>query len=617
MKKTFLFLIFLLTAVLCAGCGETSREIPEVRVCGTYNTDDAPLPFPEQYLFDQLFSLNNKIEIRIDMDESELAKLQADYERYSSFGSKSPIYRMADVTLSITTPEGDQYIYVIPQVGVRMKGNTSRTHFYSPEEGIYNQIHLKLSFQETFDDAAYYGEDSLTWEASDREVREKRTFATLEKLDLRWNKCADSTYIKELYAYEIYRDQGVLAPHMNLSHLTWAGMNMGVYSINEPVDKIFLRKNLPARALGGDLYKCGWASSQNGSFTPTDSIGIEDEDAGMFYAYDLKTNKKTSENQALSHLISALNTGSVTAADLEELVDLENFLSYSAVSWLLGNPDDMRNNYNNFYLYFRADNGKALFIPYDYDRCFGITMHWNPTGTGCTDDDPFSTERLAIDRKDTGADRSQRNPLILYTIARGGYFTREYAEKLETIAAGNWFKPDTFSQYYHTAEALYGEDAIPDRVFQNNPHQDYRFDLDRTSDFSSTDNISFREYVAAKLETMDRYLAQAEHIADPIVIVPYCIRADYTNWEYHPDHIMQYEDGIFVYHLDADTLVRLKVYSCHYDRWYGTECLSENSYFCDTDDHTNIVLTKGCYIIRFDPITGLVEVQREAEQERS
>lgn len=614
MKKTFIFLSFLLLALFCAGCGKTAPAgtLAATEICerGTYNIDNTPLPFPEQDLFEQLFSLNNKLEIRIDMDETELAKLQADYEQYSSFGSKSPIYRMADVTISVTTPEGNRYNYLIPQVGVRMKGNTSRTDFYSPEEGIYNQIHLKLSFQETFDEAKYYGNDSLSWEPADREIREKRTFATLEKLDLRWNKCADSTYIKELYAYEIYRDQGVPAPHMNLSCLTWAGMDMGIYSINEPVDKIFLQKNLPARALGGDLYKCGWAGSRNGSFTPTDSIGIEDEDLGMFYAYDLKTNKKTSGNERLIHLISLLNNGAVSAADLEKLIDLENFLGYCAVSWLVGNPDDMRNNYNNFYLYFRADNGKALFIPYDCDRCFGITMHWNPTGTGCTDDDPFSTERLAVDYRDTGADRSQRNPLILYTVARGGYFTREYAHKLETIAAGKWMQPETFLEYFRTADALYGEDAIPDREFRNNPDQDYRFDPEKTSDFASTDNISFREYAAAKLETLERYLIQEEHNADPIVISPYCIRADFTNWEIHSDHIMQPEDGIYVYYLEADSLVRLKVYDNFNDRWYGTECLSEHSYFFDTDDHTNIILLKGSYIIRFDPGTGLVEVQR-------
>lgn len=603
MKKTVFLLTLLLLAVLCAGCGE------KVPASGTYNIDEAPLPRSQETLYTQLFDLNNKIQISIDMEEAEIAKLQADYEAYSSRGSKSPIYRMADVSITITTPDGTVCTYIIPQVGVRMKGNTSRTSFYSADEGIYNQIHLKLSFQETFDDEAYYGTEALAWEEDARLARKDRTFATLEKIDLRWNKCADSTYLKELYAYEIYRNQGVLAPHMNLSSLTWAGMDMGIYSVNEPVDKIFLEKYLPSEAVGGDLYKCGWAGSWNASFTGTDSIGIEDEDAGEFYAYDLKTNKKNSANQSLIHLITELNDGSAAKEELEKLIDLDNFLSYCAVSWLLGNPDDMRNNYNNFYLYFRADNGKALFIPYDFDRCFGITMHWNPTGTGCTDDDPFSAERMGVDRNDKNADRAQRNPLILYTVARGGYYTEEYAQKLEALAGSKWVSVDTFSEYYHTAEALYAQDAIPDRKFRNNPDQDYRFDLERTSDFSSTDNISFREYVAAKLETLERYLANADYEADPIIHAGYYIRADYTNWECSAEHVMTADNGAFVYQLRASSQVRLKVYAVNSDRWYGTECLSGDSLPCETDGHTNLVLGPGNFIIRFDPASGLITVE--------
>ncbi len=603
MKKTLFLLILMLLAVLCAGCGGKPPA------SGTYDLDAVPLPCSQETLYAQLFDLNNKIEISLDMEESEIAKLQSDYDAYSSRGSKSPIYRMADLSITVTTEDGTVCTYILHQVGVRMKGNTSRTSFYSKEDGIYNQIHLKLSFQETFDEEAYYGADALTWQAGDRAARKERTFATLEKLDLRWNKCADSTYLRELYAYEIYRDQGVLAPHMNLSTLNWSGLHMGIYSINEPVDKIFLEKHLPKEALGGDLYKCGW-SYTGASFTSMDSIGIEDEDAGEFYAFDLKTNKKTSSHQSLIRLITELNSEAVTKNSLAQLIDMDNFLSYSAVSWLLGNPDDLRNNYNNFYLYFRGDNGKALFIPYDFDRCFGINMFWNPTGTSCTDDDPFSTERMGVDRRDTGADRSQRNPLILYTVARGGYYTGDYARKLEALAQTKWVSIETFSAYFRTAESLYASDAIPHRTFYNNPDQDYRFDFDKTADFSSTENISFREYVAAKLATLEKGLENGDYTADPIIYASYYIRADYTNWDCHPDHTMTPEDGVFVYQLRADSQVRLKVYAINTDRWYGSECLSTDSPACETDGHTNLVLGPGSYTIRFDPVSCQITVEK-------
>ena len=78
------------------------------------------------------------------------------------------------------------------------------------------------------------------------------------------------------------------------------------------------------------------------------------------------------------------------------------FLLCLTVSYLLGNPDDMRNNYNNYYLYFVPSTGKCVVIPYDFDRCFGLTYEWNPTGNGVTQDDPFTDRLAASDNNGAG-----------------------------------------------------------------------------------------------------------------------------------------------------------------------------------------------------------------------
>ena len=56
---------------------------------------------------------------------------------------------------------------------------------------------------------------------------------------------------------------------------------------------------------------------------------------------------------------------------------MDNFLKFEAVSYFLGNPDDLRNNYNNYYIYFNKSTGKMIFIPYDLDRCLGVTNGWD------------------------------------------------------------------------------------------------------------------------------------------------------------------------------------------------------------------------------------------------
>lgn len=600
----FRLFIIALCLILLAGC--TILLDAEVR------SGSNAAVVSDEALFELLFDIRNKITLQLDMDTAELEKMQADYDAYSAMGSKSPIYRMADLYVTIDTPEGRHYSYYIEEVGVRMKGNTSRQSFYNSEEGIYNIIHLKLSFQETFDDASYYGEDARVWDTADYSVRKDRTFATLEKLELRWNRCDDGTYLKEYFAYETFRQNGVPAPHTNLASFNWAGLHMGVFTINEPVDKVFLKKNLPKNALGGDLYKCGWAGSENASFLNTKSIGIEDEDKSLFYAYDLKTNKKSSVHNALTSFIREINREDITKSDFARLVDMDNFLAFAAVSYLLGNPDDMRNNCNNYYVYFRSDNGKAVFIPYDYDRCLGITAHWNPTQTGVTDDDPFSTERLAPDRGDTSANRAQYNPVIRYSVAAGGFYVREYAQILSEITEGSWFRYDTFAALYDIAKENYGDLTTPEKAFYNTDGMYLSFDIDRTSAFSSNGNISIREYLDAKLETLNTYLSETEKYADmePAALpAAWYIRGSFTNWQNLDAYCMTDEDGLMCFEITVYWRAELKVYNTLTDKWYGSECVRESDVEFTTDGYTNIVLEKGTYRVIMDPFTEQITLE--------
>lgn len=588
----------LLCALLLAGCAQVPAEAPPA----VSNNDN----WDEQQLYEMLFDIENKIELRLDMADTELKKMQDDYERYDRSGSKSPIYRKADLYVTVTTPDGNNYTYSIPEVGVRMKGNTSRTDFYNSFQRIYNAIHLKLSFQETFDDKTYYGNDAQQWESAEREARKSRTFATLEKLELRWNRCDDGSYLKEYFAYETYRQNGVLAPHTNLCSFDWAGIHMGVFTINEPIDEVFLSKNLPREALGGDLYKCGWAGSSNASFSDLSSIGIEDEDAGMFYAYDLKTNKKTSSHQSLKTLIGELNSSQLTKEKFAELVDLDSFLPYCAVSYLLGNPDDLRNNYNNCYIYFRADTGKLLVIPYDFDRCLGITAHWNPTGDGLTGDNPFGTTTLANGE-------TQRSPLILYSVAAGGYYVRDYAQILADIANDDWFTYESFASYYAIAKSHYESDTQPGKTLHNTKDLYLAFDIDRTSDFSSNGNISMNEYLGAKLATLDMYLAQIDTYENAkIEVLPvWYIRADFTNWNISSNYVMAEESGLICFRLQRNSACRLKIYNDITDRWYGSEYVISTAVPYGTDDHTNIVLQPGTYLISINPDTYEITLEME------
>lgn len=602
MKYKLLHLLLIL-CLLC-GCAENSPADSASNVTPQQTHPGNSENLTDLQVYEMFFDIENTVHLDLDMSEAELTKMQQDYDTYDRNGGKSPVYRKGDLHVTITTPDDTAYAFTINEVGVRMKGNTSRTDFYDPQQGIYNLIHLKISFQETFDDEQYYGSEAKKWTEAERNARKNRTFATLEKIDLRWNRCDDSTYIREYFAYQTYRENGVLAPNTNLASFDWAGNHMGVYTINEPIDEIFLARNLPASALGGDLYKCGWAGSNNASLRDTNSIGIENDGAGEFYAYDLKTNKKTSDHATLKNLIHKLNRADCTKKSLAELIDMDNFLSFSAVSYLLGNPDDLRSNYNNCYIYFRADNGKALFIPYDYDRCMGITVHWNPTGNAVTADSPFSVEL-------NSGNGAQRNPLILYTIAEGGYYLEEYASKLTKITNSSWFQLANFESIYNIASGNYRHLTTPSKPFYNAEGLQLFFDIQRTSAFSDNRNISVRDYLNAKLATLNFYMERLEHYIGSVPSIPtqWYIRSDVTDWQNNPAYAMTEENGIITIHFTAAKEMRLKVYDDHTGRWYGSECISTDCTVpFETDNHTNIVLPAGSYTLTFYPDAEIIHL---------
>lgn len=447
-------------------------------------------------VYQTLFDENTVVSIDINMKDAEWKKLDADFERIY----KSPIYRLADsVTVSI---ESDDFTYdfYYKEVGVRMKGNTSRRHFYG-DDGFYASVHYKLSFGETFDDEdEYSASERKVWhDASARKARKDRTFGGMEKLDLKYNKNEDPTYIKDLYAMKMFRDNDIAAPQATLCGVSAlnkdeSNKSLGVYTLYESVDSVFLKRYFKGDHKG-DLYKCAWSGGYGANFTREKSehgnplYGIEDELNGKFYCYDKKTNKKVlgSDGQldfsAIRSFIAAVNSNS---QDITGVLDTEYFAKFEAINYILGNPDCIRNNYNNFYVYFRPSDGKAIFIPYDYDRCLGITKDWAPNDA-CLTLTPF-------DKRTSG--NEQVNPIYTKLLLSsnptdGGTAKQKYKENLNAIASSQALKPTEFDKLKDIYKAHY--DSVAKTAIGTN---NVRFDANNTG------NKSYSEYITRKLEVL-------------------------------------------------------------------------------------------------------------------
>ena len=207
MRKNKLFL--LLCSILISSCsitiggsnnstssffpstGENSTNI-STPILSTPNVTSSTSTIPiddltkDDLTYLDLFNINNVVSVEINMSTEELQKIQNDFVKYSELNSKSPIYRRADSVKITITIQNKDFAFEYDDVGVRMKGNTSRHKFMDENGNIYSNIHLKLSFEETFDNPLFYTEEERTIWNSDIEkaTREDRVCSFLKTYDL-------------------------------------------------------------------------------------------------------------------------------------------------------------------------------------------------------------------------------------------------------------------------------------------------------------------------------------------------------------------------------------------------------------------------------------------------
>lgn len=464
----------------------------------------------EEVTYDDLFNLNNKVKIVIDVDKSEMQKINDDNVYGGDFDSIKPeTYHLAK-KFTLTLNNGSkEFKWELENVGIRQKGNTSRKPIFRDNGDIYNKNHFKISFDETFTDKEMYSEDFIK-EHGNKEYKDRELLG-LSGLDIKWNKVDDSTHIKEIYSNMILRSSGIMAQHIGLGMMEMhyddnKVADFGLCSIFEPSSKSFIKRSLQSttsyinmpdwktESAGkygvegkkyGDLYKASYgkgdgassgADFTSGSITGK-RLGVKTDIKGYNWpSYERKTNTSDEYNdQLMRDLVSLLNNSSTTYEQIAEKVDLTNLAMEEAVMYFLGSPDAMRYNYNNYLAYFRRVDGKLVIIPIDNDRCFGVGNGW----TGGRD---FIINNAKPFGKSV-VNGTERNPLLLKTILASGenQSKTDYQTCLNLLKNSKWLKNETFEQCFNIAKETYK-------------------DLSTFSLNGGNDNISFASYINKKLE---------------------------------------------------------------------------------------------------------------------
>lgn len=326
---------------------------------------------------DTIFGTDKLGETKITIKRSEWNTLLSNYDK----NPKNETCVHADYAFV----KGD-YDWSIKDVGIRIRGNTSRRR---PQlaDGSYQQAHFKVDFEEF----------PIIVDGEEQE-RDEKMGGVMKGVILK--RCKDDgTYIREVFCYNYFRECGVwTSPRAGYTRLlldieeedgSVEKVDFGVYEMIENTDKQFLKART-AEEKGGDfngnkgnLWKCTWKSGNGPKFT-TDyddsDFGVEDvplEGPASEFSYDLKTNKDKlskakKEIQDFISELNALNDSDPKSikAWYDSKMDMKLFLKTYAINVILGMWDDYWVNQNNYYFYFDKD-GKAYFIPYDYDNTLG------------------------------------------------------------------------------------------------------------------------------------------------------------------------------------------------------------------------------------------------------
>lgn len=166
------------------------------------------------------------------------------------------------------------------------------------------------------------------------------------------NSVQDDSYLHEALCAELFEAAGLVAPRVTHARVWLDGRDLGVYVLKEGVDRRFLARHFPKAR--GNLYDGGFCQDVDEEL---------EKDAG----------KGPDDRSDLAALVAACREPDllVRATRVPAVLDVERFLTFTALERMTNHWDGYSTNRNNYRLYFEPPSGRAVFLPHGMDQMFG------------------------------------------------------------------------------------------------------------------------------------------------------------------------------------------------------------------------------------------------------
>jgi spore coat protein H len=391
--------------LLTVSFGETDIDVPDW-TAATHEKLDA-----EEIItnLDTVFDTAQVQRMDITIDSANWSVMQTNLADLKEQVGESNDFSLMDDPIDVPCDmeyNGKQWY----RVGIRFKGNSS----------LYGANSNKLPFKLNFD----------KFEDIYPAIKNQR-FYGFKKFSLK-NNYKDESALRELMAFELYRDFGLKSSHAAFYQLYVdygsGPVYFGLYTLVEEVDDTVLKTQYDDN--DGNLYK-------------------PEEDAATFakgtfdtYEFAKKTNESDLDYSDVQSLYDVLNSDlrvtdpTAWKTDLENILDVPVFLKWFAANNVLQNWDTYGVMPHNYYLYRNPDTQLFEWIPWD------------------------NNEALVSDRRCLSLNASEVTsgwPLLRYLLDDSDY-AEEYRQNIHEFAS-SLFNTTRMVPLYDTRAALI-EDAV-------------------------------------------------------------------------------------------------------------------------------------------------------------
>jgi len=438
------------------------------------------------------------------------------YEPIEGYNKFSPLFQEGEVpVLSLHLSDAD-YIRLTTLTTKTKEPFIVEFDFYTPYEHYhYTNVTLGFSGQGSRDDEKKPYKIDLSKGDSDKsntELLDRKEFK-LRNLRL------DQSHIRNKLVEDIAESLGVPVTQSTFCRLYINNRSYGLYELSDLYKKKFIRNffNPQKNSDGyvyGSLYKGVSGKNEQGKDIPA-YLYPDMENAEISELYEsVIAADPLNPHAELNKMITWLNAlpDNASKEEIEKKFDLDMFLKYMVIEYLICHWDGLLGNGNNFFIYAEPNDGKYHVFSYDFDSTLGTYCEANAQVGNI---DTYVTNVVSEEDRAYG-NLPQRKPLLYSKILKNPNIEPIFVELIKEVV-GNLFNIEALGPRIDYFYELLKEDINWDIDALNNGLIETKLFKDKAADALDkakaeaefNDTVTNTDYLKAYIKARSASVGQA------------------------------------------------------------------------------------------------------------